>query len=401
MGTSMSRRSAPAVILLSLLLCAAPAAAEGSIEPAARGPIVVIPDCRIVDGGCGLDPNSPSLSPHACAATLATLLERRGVRSTQPGPLTDVCSTDPNAVAVLAVITATCSTTRDGRTALGFARHTRLEADVEIKDCASGAAAGSGRTVRSLGAGRWTLLRDAVEELGHRLSSGEIRSTHAETPLAWVGADVGSERSVELRGGFVDVRRSSINNFFRAAGITADATAARETLEIVSHPWSRQRVRIACGLDALQMQTSGRATFSTSLLHLAPSVNLASARLDATLRALGPECNASYGWDYTRHQRISIGGGLGYYLLGTFLAPSKIQIEGTPANSLKLRDSAFGLVAEARWEWRLTSHIGISAAWGWNDLSFRHPRQTRSGHFLPYNVDFTGETARLGIAGRF
>jgi hypothetical protein len=398
----MSRRFATTLVLLTWILPAGPAAREeGSSVTPASGPIVSIPDCRIVDGGCGLDPDTPALSPGACASTLATFLDRRGVRSTLPGPVTDICSIDPNAVAVLGTITATCPAGQGGKTPLHFARRTRLAADVEIRDCASGKSAGSGHTDRSMGAGRWTLLRDAVEELGHHLSSGEIRSTHPATPLGWVGADVGNEYSVELRGGFVDVRRSGINDFFRAAGVAADTTATRETLELAHHPWGHQRIRFAVGVDAMQIQTSGRATFNTALLHLSPPTNLSSARLDATLRAIAPELSASYGWDYTRHQRISIGGSIGWYLLGTAVAPSKIQIEGTPFDSLKLRDSAWGLGAEARWDWRLTSHIGIDAAWGWNDLSFRHPRQTRSNHFLPLNVDFTGKTGRLGIAARF
>lgn len=399
----MTTRWTGRMILLAGLLGAFPLMApadDGSARPA-RGPVVVIPDCAIVSAGCDLDPDTPVLNAAACAADVARLLQRRGVSSTLPGPVADVCAVDPKAVAVLTTITAVCLVEKGRRTPQEFALHTRLEAAIEVKDCAGAETAGRGRAGRAVEAGRRTLLRDAVEELGHRFSTRRVRRSHPGTPHAWLRADVGGEYGVEVRGGVVEIGGSGINDFFKAAGLPADETATRSTIELAYHPWRSQRARFAVALDAMQIHASGKGTFNGSLLHLGSGVSFSSARVDATLRALGPVFSASYGLDYTRHQRISLGGSLGYYVLGTWLAPSEIEIEGTDPRSFKLSDSNWGIGAEARWDWRVTAHFGVSASWGWNRLNFDRPRRTITDKFLPYDVDFTGRTARLGIAARF
>jgi len=387
---------------------AAAAAASGSAPGTgnARGPVVVVPHCRIETTGCGLDPATPDLDPAACAAAIAKHLERRGVSAHLSGTVADVCAADPAAVVIQAAITAVCPGKRGGNTLLDFARKTLLQADIEMRNCATGEVAGRSRTERALESGRRTLLRDAMEEFSHHVSEREVRRTQPGTPLAWLRADVGGEHSIEVRGGAVDVEESQINDFFRAAGPEEDEYASRATLETAYHPWRAQRFRFALGLDRLEIRRTGEGTFAGALLNLNspdPNIplNFVGARVNARLRTLGLNGSAAYGLDITRHQRISLGVNGGYYLLGTSVARSVIQVEGLPPLRLELRAASWARGAEVRWDWRLTPHLAVNAAYGWNDLNFDNPDRTHSRRFLPFDVEFTGQAARAGIAGRF
>jgi len=375
-----------------------------------RGPVVTVPHCRIETTGCGLDPKTPDLDPAACAATIALHLERRGLTTIQPGPFADVCATDSTAVVMEATITAVCPAKRGGNTPRDHAVRTILQASLQMRDCAGAVIAGTSETERALESGRATLLRDAVEEFSHHVSERKVRSSHPGTPLAWIRADLGREHRIEVRGGVIDVERSAINDLFVAMGIGIDDTATTAAIEWTYNPWRMQRLRLGLGFDAFEIHSEGDGLYISDLFNAdkgrdpngvpVPGVVVPS-HIDARIGATGLGGSLGYGFDLTRHQRLSGVARLGYYVLGTNLTPAVIDVEIQPAGFLKLKDHAWGGALEIRYEWRFTPHFAVSAGYGWNHLRFRNPNRPESDRFLPVDVEFSGQAAFAALAGRF
>jgi len=396
------RIAALSLVLLAIVpAAAAPATGDSTAREtgvgSSSGPALVITECTIEPGGCGLDPNTPDLIPSACTSTLAELFERRGIRTVRPGGVGDVCAIDPNALVVLATIRAACPVERGRKLARPYVARSRLHADVEIRDCATGKVVGRGSAGRAIEWGRRRTLSDAVEELSHHISIRDIRATHPETPMRWMRSDVGGQMTIDISGGVLDVKKSDMNGFFKSAGIPTDDLATRQTAQVVIHSWKNQRSTVVGGIDAMQVATSGHGTFDSSDLSLRPPSSFTSARVTAKLRTVGAFVDWGYGYDLTRHQRVSIDAFFGYYILGTWLAPSAIEVEGAHPGSLNLADSQYGVGANARWDWRLTPHFGVHAGYGWTRLAFRSTMNTLTGRFLPADIDFTGQTVRVGF----
>jgi hypothetical protein len=394
-----------------IALAGAPAGAGGGPGPAASrgGPAVVVPDCRIENAGCGLDGASPDLDPAACAHTLSKLLGRRGVATALPGPAADACAADPRAVVLLGSVAASCPADPGGGPARDGAVRTVLHADLRMLDCASGETVGRSDAERAVESGRRTLLRDAVEELSHHLSERKVRRSHPETPLAWMRGDAGGEHAVEVRGGALDSERSDINGLFQATGLPDEDRAPRVAIEAAYNPWRAQRLRLGAGVEGLQIHGEGDGVFSRKLLNGAlrdPNgfpLPFAPARVEAVFRAVGLVGSAAYGFDVTRHQRVSGRASLGYFVLGPGLGgEAEIRVTGTPAPlTARVEAASWGGAAEARWDWRFTPHLALSAALGWNHLAFTSPDRPGRARFLPWDVEFSGRSAQVGIAGRF
>lgn len=397
----MPKRVETVAALWACLLAGLPTLAGAADVP--RGPLVVVPECRMIQSGCGLDPDTPDLNAAACAMAVAKQLERRGIRTTLPGPVTDVCAGDPNAVVALTTVTFECGADQDGMTRRRYALKTRLRGELEIRDCASGEVAGRARAARAVASGRRTLVRDLVEELGHHLAPGKVRASHPETPLRWMRADVGGERSVEIDAGSIDASSSGINRILKGMGLPEQDRARRLLVERAYTPWSYPGVRLAIGLSGTEMRSSGDGTFNRGLLRLPPSKpqTFTNVPVDVTLRSLGFYLSAGYGFDYLRNQRISAAAHVGYSAMGGSLAPSRMEINATGPIEIPLRDGAWPLGAGVRWEWRLFPHWEIAATYGWNRMNFKNPKETLSGRFAPYDVGYTGAEARVGIAVRF
>jgi hypothetical protein len=55
-----------------------------------------------------------------------------------------------------------------------------------------------------------------------------------------------------------------------------------------------------------------------------------------------------------------------------------------------------------RYEWRLTPHLIFTANYGYNHVSFLNPnRKGVDGSDFAYDVEFAGQTARIGWGVRF
>ncbi|HZE89111.1 MAG TPA: hypothetical protein VE404_06155 [Verrucomicrobiae bacterium] len=397
----MPNRVATVAALCALISAGLPALARAA--DAGIGPLVVVPECRMIQTGCGLDPATADLNAAACAVAVAKQLERRGIRTTLPGPVPDVCAGDPNAVVALTTLTFDCGVERDDRTRRAYAMKTRLRGELVIRDCASGKVAGRARSARAIESGRRTIVRDLVEELGHHIAPRKVRASHPETPLRWLRADVGGERSVEVNAGAIDTSSSGINRILKGMGLPEQERARHLLVESAYTPWSSPRLRVALGVSSTELRASGDGTFDGSLINLPPSnpQTFTNVPVDVVLRSLGFNLSAAYGFDYLRNQRISAVAHVGYSAMGGTLAPSRMEIDAKSPINIPLRDSAWPLGAGLRWEWRIFPHWEIAATYGWNRMNFKNPKETISGRFAPYDVGYTGAELLLGIAVRY
>lgn len=387
---------------LALLLACGLACLVAAPGPAraADGPRVLVPDCRIVNQGCGLDPASPDLDPHACAATLVQLLEQRHVQGSAVGPAAASCS-DPNVLVLEASLTALCPT-GTGLLGLDAARRTDYQVVLKLKDCAGGGTVGGASATRGMQGGRRRVLTDALDEMGHHLSKGSIRRSHRGTPLGWYRADPSGWRSAELLIGWINLGNGGINDFLEASDLGEINKAPRVTFISAYVPRTARNARFGLGLDFLRMRDSGDGFFDPASFNMNPVNNPARpAHIDVDLRATGGVFDATYGWAFTRNQRIGVRGTIGYYMMGWAFAPADIDVEGAPDDTGDLSGHAWGRSAEARYDWNVTAHINLSAAVGYQKLDFGNPNVVDRKRFFPFHIDYSGATFQIGIGARF
>lgn len=399
-----------AVFVAILALAQASAAEPGQPPPSpgstppARGPLVLVPDCTIVDNSCGLDPNTPDLNRAACAATFGRLLERRGLKVELPGPVKNVCASDPNVLVTEVTINAICPVDPNDRTPRRHMLHTELVAEAVMRDCASGEIVGRGESQRSIETGRHGVLQDVMEEFAHHVSVRKVRASHPETPRVWLRTDVGREHSLEVSPGVVDIGGNDVNEFLTDAGLTESEYVSHTSLVFGYNPWIMQKLRFDSGVDYFQMHRVGDGFFDPDLLNMNPDPNKnpsGPASFDVLFRAIGVVGGTSYGWDITRHQRISGRAGFGWYFMGTRLAKSHVFVEGTDNNRTRIREKTWGVSGDLRWDWRVTTHVGLTASFGWNRLNFRSADIRGRDRFFPYDIDFTGPSYKAGVSARF
>jgi hypothetical protein len=373
----------------------------------AQGPLVAVPHCTVISEGCGLDPATPQLDPAACAVALAKQLDRRRVRAEVVGPGAVVCGEGSDALILEGTLTAQCPGRADNEMLMDKVYSVRMRLGLLLRDCFSGEEIGSASTQRAIESGRRTLARDAIEELGHHVAERRVRRLYPRTPVAWIRADVGGERVIESAGGGIDIEGNEINDFLDEVALDEEEYASRINFEIAYHPWSTQNTRLGIGLELMQIRaeddgmvdpvkTLGRdpnspASFDPNVPH----------HVDMKLGVVGIYGRVGYGVDITRNQRISVAGSVGYYLLGTSLMRAEIIIEGLPADAYRLRGSAAGLGGEFRYTWRFTPHLAFLVAYGFNYLDYRDPNRLHHAAHFPFDVEFSGQTARVGLGGRF
>lgn len=375
-------------------------------EPDLRGPLVAIPHCSIVSEGCSLDPATPDLDPAGCALTLEKQLDRRGVHAEVIGPGTVVCGEGSRAVILEATLTAQCPDRARNESVMTQVLSVRLAMDLVLKDCFSGEELGRGRSERALESGRRALVRDSVEELAHHTSEMKVRRAYPDTPLRWLRADVGGEKSIEVFGGTVDIDDSGINDFLDDAGIDTEDTAFRGGIEVAYNPWSAQGTRVALGLELMEVTTEEKGQVDLAKLGRDPANHPGfdpngPQNVEMILRVLGLRGSVAQGIDVTLNQRVSVMGTIGYYTLGQALAPAEIKIEGLGHDSDRLRNATLMLSGEIRYIWRVTPHIGVSLSGGYVRLEFSQPNRLNRADPFPYDLDFSGPTLRLGLSGRF
>jgi hypothetical protein len=389
--------------MLCVALAITPVAARGGDEPA-RGPVVAIPDCRIISEGCSLDDASPDLSGAGCAVSLAGQLQRRGITSQLIGPTTVLCGPGSSTVVLEASITATCPNRAENELPLNQVKQVDLFGTLVMRDCNTGEIVGRAEARRSIDWQRRTLIRDLTEELGHHIKELAIRRSHPHTPVRWMKADVGGEHTLELGGGFVDVEDNKLNDYLSGIGLAREQYGYRLVLETGYHPWKDDNYTMAFGLEALKFESEGTGNFLADSLGVDPS-SLASVpgqtRVKATMQVIGMRASLGYGLDFTRNQRVSLQGSVGYYILGPAFAPAVIEVDGLTAGEFELRDATGGFSGEARYEWRFTPHLGFSVMGGWNYLNFHRPNRVDRTADLPFNIEFTGVTGRAGLSARF
>jgi hypothetical protein len=402
LGETMRLRSVAASVPMRLLLACGLAclvAGPGALL-AADGPRVLVPDCKIVNQGCGLDSASPDLDPHACAATLVNLLDQRHVQGSAVGPGAASCS-DPNVLMLQASLTALCPT-GTGLLGLEAARRTDYQVVLRLQDCAGGGTVGTGSATRGMQGGRRRALSDALEEMGHHLLEGRIRRSHRGTAIGWYGPDPSGWRSAELLAGWIDVSGGGVNDFLKASNLGNADKAPRATLLVGYVPRTMRNARFGIGLDLLRMRQSGDGLFDPANFNQNPVTNPAGpAHIDLDLRATGVDFDALYGWAFTRNQRIGIRGTVGYYMMGWALAPANIDVEGSPEGTGEMSGHAWGRSAEARYDWNVTAHIDLSLAAGYEKLDFGRANIVDEKRFFPFSVDYSGPAFQAGIAARF
>jgi hypothetical protein len=394
---------AAACLLLALPVGGPPASAA----PATAGPLVAVPYCKVVSEGCGLDPEAPDLSPAGCAATIADHLERRGVRAEAIGPGTVVCGEGSNALLLEATLTSQCPARARDKLLIDKVMSIRLLLEIEMNDCFSGEVLGKGTAERAIESGRHILVRDAVEELAHHTSEMRIRSLFPETPVRWMRGDIGGERSIELAVGGIDISGSGTNDFLDAVGIDNEDTASRILLEGAYNPMSSQHTRLGIGMEYISVSSDDKGNVDlAAVLELDPANHPGfdpnmPHRVKLDLGVIGLRGSVAQGFDFTKNQRISVQGAVGYYVLGTGLAPAAIEIDGLPESANEFHDVSLMLEGTLRYTWRFTSHIALSAAYGYTWLEFHTPNRVGRGPHFPFDFDFSGASARVGLAGRF
>ncbi len=394
------------LLLAAGLTLATAAATHLRAEDRTRGPLVAVPHCSIAPAGCALDPATPDLNPAGCAVAIVNHLERRGVRAEVIGPGTVVCGEGSRALLLEGTITATCPGRTHNESVMTQVLSVDLALDLVLKDCFSGETLGRGRSQRAIESGRRALVRDAIEEMAHHTSEMEVRNLYPDTPIRWIRADVGGERSIEIFGGAVDIESSGINDFLEDSGLDSEDYAWRWGFEVAYNPWSMQKTRIAAGLELLEVESHDTGLVDLADLGRNPANHPGfdpngPHDVDMTLRVLGIRASVAQGFDFTLNQRISMMGTIGYYTLGHLLAPAEVRIEGLPSTSDELRDASQMLSTEIRYEWRVTPHLGVSLSGGYLYLEFPEPNRIDRAAPFPYDLDFSGTTARLGLSGRF
>ncbi len=392
------------LVAVSLVLFCS--ASEARIAAKPRGPLVAVPHCSVVSEGCSLDPATPDLDPAGCALTLAKQLERRGVRAEVIGPGAVVCGEGSRALILEGNIQAQCPGRAQDEAVMDQVLAVSLAMELVLKDCFSGETIGRGRSERAIESGRRALVRDSVEELAHHTSETDVRRLYPETPVRWIRADVGGEKSIEVFGGFVDVEESGINDFLGDAGIDTEDTALRGGFEVAYNPWSAQATRIGVGAEIVEVESRERGGVDLADLGRNPANHPGfdpngPHDVEMVLRVLGIRGSVAQGFDFTLNQRVSLMGTIGHYTLGHVFTPSEIRIEGLPGDSDELRKATLMLSAEVRYEWRVTPHVGLSLAGGYNYLEFSEPNRLDRRAPFPYDLDFSGTTARIALAGRF
>lgn len=400
-----SRQAAPAIrlgsaLLLALLAPASAVLAAGADRPP-RGPVIAIPDCKVVSQGCGLDPQTPDLSPAGCATALAGQLDRRGITSRLLGPVQVSCGPGSNAIVAEVSLTATCPGRSGNELPMTQVMSVDLWSEMVLRDCSTGEVVGRAKTRRQLDWQRRTVIRDLVEELGHHLSEWKIRKSHPETPIAWMRGDVGGEHSMEISGGFVDVKDNEFNDFLAAAGGKREDHGFHGRLETSFHPPGNQNLRYALGMEAFGFKTDTRGDVTGDMVGLPPGASVQQARIEMDLGVVGLRGSIGYGWNITRNQSVGAEIGGGYYLLGKSLYPAEIRIENLPGGNIRLREGNFGASSEVRYEWRFTPHLAFAAGGGWTHIVFTSVNVIDRNRDLPFDIEFTGLTARAGISGRF
>jgi len=403
---STHRLRTPAAGLLAaatiLALCAAitaPFAAGGDRPP--RGPVVAIPDCHVVSQGCGIDPESPDLSPAGCATALAGQLSRRGITSRLMGPVEVSCGPGSNAIVAEVSLTATCGGGSDAELPVARAKAADLWAELILRDCSTGEVVGRAKTRREMSWQRRTVMRDLTEELGHHLSERKIRKSHPGTPISWMRGDVGGEHSFEFSGGLIDVERNAFNDFLADAGGDREKNAFHGRIELAFHPVANPGFRAAVGVDALGFKTTTRGDVTGDMVGAGAGASVTNARITMDIGVVGVRGSIGYGWNITRNQSAGAEIGGGYYLLGKSLYPAEIRIENFPGGDIRLREGNFGFSSEIRYEWRFTPHLAFTAGGGWTRVAFTSVNVVDRNRNLPFDIEFTGATARAGIAGRF
>lgn len=391
------------IACLAVALCGGFAAA-GAAD--LRGPLVAIPHCTVVSEGCGLDPETPDLNPAGCAATLARYMERRGVRTEVIGPGTVVCGEGSNALLLEGTLTGHCPARAENKLLLEQALSVRLELDLELKDCFSGQVLGRGRTKRAIEWGRHTLVRDALEELSHGTSERKIRRLFPETPIRWMKADVSGEHSFEVSGGVIDIEGSGINKFLEEVELDQEDRARRIILEMAYNPRPSHRTRVGVGLEHVSMEAEGRGRVDLDALNANPADfpgvdPNAPAAVDVKLQVVGLRVSLGHGLDFTKNQRVSIQGALGYYIMGPGFAPATARVQGAPEDLFKFRESTGMVEGNLRYEWRFTSHLAFSASYGYIFLDFHRPNRVGRGRHFAFDLDFSGTSTMVGLAGRF
>lgn len=401
--------SRPATALSRLLLLLAVAGLSAGPLAAAgeeRGPLVAVPDCTTSSAGCNLDPATPDLSPAGCAATLVEQLGRRGIRAEAIGPGNVTCGEGSGSLILEASIHATCPAGSSDKLVMDRVLSVKLRMNLLLRDCFTGEVVGTASTERSLESGRRTAARDAIEELGHHTSERKIRRLHPETPIRWMKADVGGERSFELTGGVVDISSGGINDLLHDLHMDSEHYAKRAAIDLAYNPWSSPGTRVAIGVEVLQAKTEGRTRLELSDLHLKPANNPgwdpnAPRTVNLRMGVVGLKGSVGQGLDVTLNQRLSVTGSIGYYILGTGLMPATLEVQGLPADLYTLRSSGLMLSGGVRYEWRFTPHLELSAEYGYQLLQFSRPNRVGHVAFFRYDMDFTGPAARIGIGGRF
>ncbi|HXI02441.1 MAG TPA: hypothetical protein VNI57_04620 [Candidatus Saccharimonadales bacterium] len=401
--------SRPATALSRLLLLLAVAgAATGALAAAGedRGPLVAVPNCTTSSEGCNLDPATPDLNPAGCAATLVEQLGRRGIRAEAIGPGSVTCGEGSGSLILDASIHATCPAGSGDKLVMDRVLSVKLRMTLTLRDCFTGEVVGTASTERSLESGRRTAARDAIEELGHHTSERKIRRLHPETPIRWMKADVGGERSFEVTGGAVDISSSGINDLLRDFRMDSEKHAKRAAIDLAYNPWSSPGTRVAIGVEVLQAKADGEGRVDLKDIHRSPANNPgwdpnAPRSVNLRLGVVGIKGSVGQGLDVTLNQRLSVTGSIGYYILGTGLMPATLDVEGLPAGDYTLRSSSVMLSGGVRYEWRFTPHLELSAEYGYQFLQFSRPDRVDRVRFFPYNVDFTGPSARIGFGGRF
>ncbi len=375
-------------------------------EPQTRGPLVAVLHCTIASVGCALDPSTPDLNPAGCAVAIVNQLERRGVRAEVIGPGTVVCGEGSRALLLEGTITAECPGRALNESVMTQVLAVDLSLDLVLKDCFSGETLGRGGSKRAIESGRRALVRDAIEELTHHTAEMNVRNLYPDTPIRWIRADVGGERSIELFGGAVDIESSGINDFLEDSGLDTEDYAWRGGIEVAYNAWSMQKTRIAAGLELLEVERHDTGLVNLADLGRNPANHPGfdpngPHDVDMTLRVLGLRASIAKGLDFTLNQRVSLMGTIGYYTLGHLLAPADVRIEGLENSSDELRDATLMLSAEIRYEWRVTPHLGLNLSGGYLYLEFPEPNRIDRAAPFPYDLDFSGATARLGLSGRF